>query len=526
MLILAALLVSLLIPLAILGLSFTRLRPGWLWLAAVIGSLAVWLLVILTRNQIPSEITLFHWRPEFWLGTSPTLLVDEISWLFAVAVTTLPIVVLLTDVAHLAESDPQNWASILALSGVGLFAVVAENPITLLLAWGVIDIFESLVFLQRVQSSQERERVVIAFSVRVGGVFLLMVAMLQALANGNILTFHLIPPEVSGTLLLATGARLGVIPPHQPYLREPSLRRGLGTITRLVPVAASLVLVVRVADIGVSNLWLSAFMLLSSISVIFGALALLRAEDELQGRPYWILGLSAFALVSAAQGLVVASAAWGLALLFSGALLFLFSFRDRKLLIFPLLGATGFVALPFTPAWEGAAIFGVVSWGYRLIFSLALALLLIGYLQHALRSKIEEERFERWMWLIYPLGFAILFLTQFGMVYFQWAQSGRMISFQTPGWWFGLLSLGLAAIFMVLNHRGSLSTPAFLGRLNKIFNLNWLYHIFWWIYRQIGRLLNLFSLLLEGEGGVLWALLILILLVVSLSVFSTGGRQL
>ena len=306
--IIAALLIELLTPLLILGLSFTRLRSGYLWIVAVSSSFIAWGLIIAVLGQLPFTIPLADWQSNFLFKSSPTLLVDNISWPFALTVMTLSLVVLLTGVARVKELDPQTWASSQALGGVGLFAVLAGNPLTLLLAWVVIDIVESVVLLIRVSGSQARERVVIAFSVRVAGILFLISAMLRASGLGTELTFEYIPVEVAGYLFLASGLRLGVIPPHQPYLLEPIMRRGLGTLVRFIPVVASLILLFRAAQVEISGIWESIFMLLAAFSAITSAVIWVRVENELQGRPYWILGLGAFALAAAPSFTTTSSA--------------------------------------------------------------------------------------------------------------------------------------------------------------------------------------------------------------------------
>jgi hypothetical protein len=283
-------------------------------------------------------------------------------------------------------------------------------------------------------------------------------------------------------------------------------------------------LLVRAAHVEVTGIWATVFMALAAFSALSSSIIWLRAKDELQGRPYWILGIGAFALASAIKGLSIASAAWGLAMLYSGALLFLFSARLRWLLVFPILGMIGFSTLPFTPAWEGSAFFSLLPWPYRIVFLISLAVLLLGYLRHTRRLSAPESGFERWMWVVYPVGLALLPLTHFGLVYTKWGMGSREISMQTPGWWSGLISFGVAALFLVLSHREASLVPPFLSRIGETFSLNWVYRFFWWLYRTLGRGLSIFTQLLEGDGGILWALLILIMLLVTVNLWGVGDN--
>jgi hypothetical protein len=46
-----------------------------------------------------------------------------------------------------------------------------------------------------------------------------------------------------------------------------------------------------------------------------------------------------------------------------------------------------------------------------------------------------------------------------------------------------------------------------------LFNLAWLYDLLWWIYHRLLQIIQVVSEILEGEGGVLWTLVLLALLI-------------
>ncbi len=432
---------------------------------------------------------------------------------------TLPLATLLTDISHVNEVSPQTWASGQALSGVGLIAVIAGNPLTIVMAWAVIDIAESVVLLLHVTGSREREQVVITFSVRIAGMLLLIFAMLRASGLGASLTYNDIPIEVGGYLLLAAALRLGVIHPNQPNFREPLIRRSLGTLIRFVPSAASVVLIVRAAHVEISGIWQISFIILATFAALLGAIGWIRAKNEIQSLPYWILGFSSFAVAAAALGLPAASSVWGLAMLFSGALLILFSTRNRWLMLLPFLGAIGFSTLPLTPSWEGSVLFIALPWWSRVVFYISLALMFVGYIRFARQPNQNRDEFERWMWLIYPIGLSLLPFTYYGLIYTKWILGFKDISFQTPGWWSGLILLGLAAIFMVLFRRIPFEISSHRNRFGSVFE--WIYQIIWWGYRTISRVLYVVTRLLEGEGSILWALLILVLLIITINIWGS-----
>ena len=93
------------------------------------------------------------------------------------------------------------------------------------------------------------------------------------------------------------------------------------------------------------------------------------------------------------------------------------------------------------------------------------------------------------------------------------------MTFQTPGWWSGIISLGIAMMIAILSHKFSFTVPAVENLLGNIFE--WIYRAIWWGYRTTTRVLIMITRILEGEGSVLWALLILIILIVSISIWAS-----
>ena len=603
----------------------SRSAFAYYWLVALAGTLAAWVLVLLSRPRLTYTISLVNWRPVTYFPDSPKILVDPVSWSFALALATLVLAVVLTvpmrqqGVNDGTVSPPlagvridhrwSAWASSLALAGFGLLAVLAGNPLTLMLAWAAIDILEIFILLGQVPESKVHVQAMVAISARVAGLGLLLWAGVSAGSAGDHLSLTTVPPRLSLFLLLAAGLRLGVLPLHLPFLHEPPLRRGLGTSLRLVPAAASLVLLARTANAGVSASWAPYLLVLVGLSALYGAVLWFFAPDELNGRPFWILGMTAFAVASAVCGLPEASLAWGLACIFSGGLLFLFSVRNGNLLPLPLFGLLGFLGLPFTPAWGGMQLYASRSFIYILpVFVLAHVLLVSGYIRHAIRAgslrtparggltvrtpethgltvRTPEthgltvpERPQRWVWVLYPLGLALFPIVQFGWLFQAMRWSGDLSGHPPSGvlyrrlpyspislldyshmplltWLGGVVTLGLAVLLLWIGyrlradaHRAVFGTAAYrstddrspsewyspldryphqpgrrtptkggltvlLSFGQRLFSLGWLYNLLGLTLRLSVRFVGVVTGVLEGEGGILWVLAFLALMV-------------
>jgi hypothetical protein len=475
---------------------------------------------LLSGLDLPKDLPLISWNPPAIFPGSPALLIDAISWPYALAVATLTAAVILTAVARLPYVNWRAWSATLALGGTGILAVLSGNTLTLLLAWAALDLAELIILLLQIRSSTVRERMVVSFSVRAMGILLVILADLAGRADFEPLVFTSIPTTANIYLLLAAGLRLGVLPLHFPFFDEVPLRRGLGTMLRLTPAAGSLVLLTRTAQNGVPDIFFPYLFFLAALSAVLGSVLWAAARDELSGRTFWILGMSSLSVASALRGETTASLVWGIALLLPGGLLFLYSARRQQFLIIPLLGALSISALPFTPTWEGIVLYHPPFHFMLPVFLVAQALLFYGYLRHALRPSDTLPAAERWVWVLYPAGLALLLIAFVYVGIGVQSNASRMsfISFLP-----GPLSAGMAYLLFRLRSRLPVLPQPVLSRVISILRLHWLYSPLWLIYRSLSWLSARLTQLLEGEGGVLWALVV-VTIIFSLAYQSGVGR--
>ncbi len=353
---LAAILILLIVPTGMIVIQWFRPRFAYQWLVAVVGAVAALPLVFLARPETSRTILVVTWQPSQVATSSLGLLLDPASWTYAFVLVVLILAVILTSSAHLDIQDWRVWSTILGLGSMGLLAILAANPLTLLMAWTAIDITELLSLFLQIPESKIRQNVVVAFAARLAGSGMLGWSVLAARADHADLIFSAIPAQVSPFLLLAASLRLGVLPLQVPFLQELPIQRGLGTTLRLVPAAASLVLVNRVAILSIPPSWKPYLLILAALAAFSSSVSWLTSQDELGGRVFWILGTAALAVAAAVRGQPLASLAWGTACIMTGGLLFLAAARPRRLFWIMMLGVLGFSALPFSPTWGGALI--------------------------------------------------------------------------------------------------------------------------------------------------------------------------
>lgn len=512
MLILITILLLFAAALTLVILRITRPEFRFTWLIAVGLVFLAWITVLLWQTRIPLTLTLLPWKPASLFSTPLSFSADGLSWPYAVSLVTLALAILLTASAREGFSSSFSWAASIALCGLGLLAVTASNPLTLVMMWAALDLTELVTMLRTAHGREASERVVTAFATRAIGIILLILAGVISSAAGKTTEFASISPQSGLLLLAAAGLRLGVLPLHLPYSSETSLRRGFGTALRLVTASSSLILLARIPAASLASLLTPLLLVLASAAALYSGWMWMRASDELTGRPYWLIGLGALAVASALRGGPAGATAWGVALVLAGGALFLASAQQLWLNRALLVGAWALSSLPFslTAAGWQTDVSGLII--FLPVLLAAQALIIAGFVRHALRPSTRDslESQPAWARSVYPAGIGLMIFVQ--LLLGLWGWDGAA---QTGAWIAGLiasfLTLGLlwaAPRFAILNPaRVHWAQPTTGSRLDR------LYRNLWSVYIGLARIGQTISTTLEGEGGIMWALLFLILFV-------------
>lgn len=497
------------LALALVILRWTRPGFAYTWLIAASGALVVWISVLVWRFRLPLTFQFPRWEPTNLFLQSLTFSADDLTWLYAFSIASLALAVILTAVARANFPDPQAWAATFVLAGLGLLAVLADNPLSLLMVWAAIDLAELVAQLLSVEGPQASEKVVNSFATRVAGMGMLLWASMVSISAGVVLDFQEVPPQAGLFLLIAVGLRLGVFPLHLPFASESAIRRGFGSMLRLSSTASSLILLARIPTVGVSSTFTPALLLLTAFAALYAGWMWLRFTDELNARPYWVIGLASLAIASALRGNPVGAVTWGCVLILSGGALFLSSVYQPWLRRALGVGIWGLSALPFTltaTGWESNTPTFWLSWPFLIA---AHAFLMAGYYRHLVRltKQTSYETLDRSARIVYPFGIGVLLLAIVLLGFWGW-QGASQIGAVLPA----LFSLGLSGAVIWLLPRLSMLSPTRVhwvrsGNAGPL--VDWFFRFLRGTFRLVGKLSHAFSFILEGEGGIMWALLFL-----------------
>lgn len=505
------------LALALLLLAWRRPQFRFTWLAAVGGALLSWLIVLGWQSRLPLQVQLPSWEPAGLFPASLAFTIDGLTWPLAFSLATLLVAVMLTAVVRENYPAPLPWAGIFGFTGLGILAVLAENALTLLMVWAAIDLAEVAAQLRQGGLKLSSKDIMTVFGLRLAGLGTLLWAGMVSLHQSSSLDFSATPPEASIFLLVAAAFRLGVLPMHVADASEVDVRRGFGSVLRLVSAAASLALLARtpVSDLPVTG---SLLLALAAVTAMYASWMWFRSPDELGGRPYWLAGFAGLAMISALSGNPTGAVAWGCGLILAGGVLFLSSAYQPWVNRSLWAGLWGISALPFSLTAAGSEPAGFTNPGIWIAVVFSLACLLAGFARHAVRPALRTRlsTHDRVSIAAYLLGTGLLIGVIGVLGVWGWAGALKVGS-GLPA----MVSTLMAGILYWSVTRFRFMAPLQarpLGPFRSSWS-GWLLQAFLGVYRLMRDLSRTISLALEGEGGIMWTLLFL---VVMITIFSQG----
>lgn len=527
----------------------------FLWRLAFICAAISWACILISGYGMPIFLQSPSPEGDVYVVTRPAFIIDGTSWPIAIALSTLLVAILVRDLGEIEQVAPLTWSGMLAITAIGLATTYAATPVTLMIGWAGIDLIESAVMLSQIGTAELRRQFILAVGFRTLSTCVLLWASAVYLAAEYDLTMLGYTPEMNVYLLAAAVLRLGIIPLHDPFFIKRELRRSLGTLTRITNAAAAMILICRLAGTNFPAALSPWLLIAGGMAAQLGALTWWKAADEIDGRPSWILTLAGLATAAALLALPLACIIWTLVLILAGSLLFVTERSNRRGRYLPLLGLALSIGLPFTPAWLGMEIFLLDSstpWTESLargLLMLAFIVALAGYFRYAMKiNRDERENVSSYGFFMESVAALFALAIYIGLgVWFTLNSSGQP-------WLPGIIA-GAGTVLLIILRKRMSKTPAagalaalqaqtipidenalvpagqvrpsnkfleVIASMQAVVSLDWMYMFLFRFFDFFRHLFRMMTRILEGEGGLLWALLIFILLI-TFMFRSTGG---
>ena len=514
------LLVFLLILAAVLAffLQTRKIRTAYIWISITILSLLVWLVLIVVP---PGRILPFNINNWYQIGNFSTVLTfsfNEVNWPLIFSLAAFNLAFFLSAVVRLdIRSDLRFWIIQLILTGLAMLAVLAGNLWTLLIMWTALDVTAFFYYYQVSKSAYTIQIFRVMIIKSIGSIFLVWF-IAQSVQGGINPSLRDLPSSASLALFAAAFLHSGVLPISAKREKiQTESDRIIQVAYKTINFVVSFSLVPYLVQPGFSGLPLIITKIIALGVVLFSARLWAQSAAADTHENIFLFCLSGFFFIHFLSGLHSASAHLLLFALFSILWMTIYTHRAKTLFIFYGIFLFLISGLPFSIFSLGTRGLLVQGVGVEQIFLLAaFVLLLTGCGRRILIDQKDFHDLEPWFQAVYLSALFVFSFSQIIVVINQFTSLQDEMRMS----WLGLgSSLASVILYLLIRHRRQPVRTAGVNLLEvthggiAIFSMNWLFRITAFLRDKVGRLITAFSLLLEGEGGVLWALVFLILMI-------------
>ena len=271
-------------------------RPN---LVMMITALLALLAGVAARADAPLTQIVSDWQPVSVFTVPLSFRVDQTAWIIGVGLLLAGAATAFTWLAYPGHSRPAPRALSLLLIASALAGVYASNLLTLTVAWGLLDVVFIATLLAR-RGPQMGRRAAVAIVLNTSSTICVWIATLLIENGHDSLYWHLVslPSEPRVWLATAGVLRLGLYPLHQWLPLELSAEPDRSALLFTVPPTVGLALFARLAL--TRNLPLageSIVPLLGLISAVMGAVLAWHSRQARAGLPFIALGLAGLAVL-------------------------------------------------------------------------------------------------------------------------------------------------------------------------------------------------------------------------------------
>lgn len=269
-------------------------RPNLVMVAA--ASLAL-LTGLSVRGDAPVTQIVSGWQPVSVFTAPISLRVDQTAWIMGVGLLIAGLATALAWLAFPGESRPAPRALSLLLIAAALGGVYASNLLTLTIAWGLLDVMFVVALLVR-SGPQAGRRAAVAIILNTTSTMCVWIATLLIENAHDSLYWHLVnlPATPRLWLAIAGALRMGLYPLHQWLPVDSSREANRSALLYTVPTLAGLALWARLAM--TRNLPDTSIVpLLALISALIGGVLAWQNSRSRAGLPYVAFGLAGLAVL-------------------------------------------------------------------------------------------------------------------------------------------------------------------------------------------------------------------------------------
>lgn len=497
-------------------LQFVPRGTGVAWFASVLFAISAWGMVIILRTRLPLPFAGQYWISLGIKSLIPAFQINIITWPFALTICSLVAGVLLVSSARIGlDSSPREWVGILLVGIFGYLGVIASNILTAIFVMGFIDVVEIVILLYSPSGNSETQSQLKVILWRIIGLTLFLVAYGWQYAlserSDEWLTLQTGPVHL---ILFACAIRLGLFPTLGLSGVPRTSENGFYVLRSLIASMMVFAIIVQLPFFTFSAIWKIVILVYLLITATSAAIVVAVNQNHGLLLSGWQIAAGSLICAAYVLGYSPADIALSTSIITLGAILFL----EYPINLFSrVLGFTaliGFSGLPFTPNILGFSGFGLSRDFPGILFLIPVTLLLFSSIRILLTKKsIENTAAERWTGILSPAGLIIPIISVW-VVFLNGIPGNNLFQVSIPALLAVFVCIGLLVItkFNIIDLK-FITANLFRKLSDLVYSLSAIIEI---IRKSLKTAIQfpfiLVINLFEGEGGILWAALSLILI--------------
>jgi hypothetical protein len=512
-----------LLPIILFGLTCVALallrlrgmRMAYIWLLPAFITLVCWSLFLILPVPDSANIIKIPWLYSLAESGSLVFSLNSNSWGFVFLLISLVLSYFFTLPIRLEqEKRTVLWIGWMLLSISAVLSLTAGNIITLIIAWTLFDLIGFVFTFFVLKTTAEWQSLAEYYLPKILSVSLLIVANIYLERGSSLLVPNSLQPIAFFLILFAAIFRTGLVPFRLVNRADDLTGVSFEFLKKVTLILSGFSLLSHLPANFLnpfsSTLLSIIFLFLSLVLII---ISLFNHADIYE---VWLDALICLAVISVFSGNPQSLLGWAAVVVTGAGVQQFYSMRTLKFNFFALLCVVAISGLPFTVGL--VALNGLSSKGVFLLEILSLpiySLLLLDLIQKIITPKEANQSVESWYLVVYFIGIFLLALSPFALI----VKRVLVADDGFENWWMGLfVAIIMLAAFLLDLRQKNLKTKIekYSNKLFPIldfFRFHWLNEIWKWVSVIVTEVFSFITQLLEGEGGVIWAIVIMALLV-------------
>jgi hypothetical protein len=505
-------------------ISRSKLNIGNQWLVLVLSTLLVWGVMLFLRSHLPQPVTIRNWLLAGNGVGEITFQLDAGSWTFAFALISMLAGMILVDTIRLHErTNIRDWSMIVLQFSLGVAGALMNSLLAFILVWTLIDVIELIAQLSGDKQGRSNSQFIGIFFAHLIGTFLILKVLVLNPSIGSAINSAPLSMGDTALLVIGAGMRMFFFSDHSSAEGTFALHTYRDDLRKVLSPFLAMVLLTRMPEVAQISGALAWLFVVCVFVVLYASIRWFKAADPIKADSFWMTAFSGLAIISVLRGMASSVAAWGILMLILIGWLKLYSYRVRWMHAFAFIILIGLMGVPSSMAspaitsltMRPLAAFNIFLW-------ISLAFLAAGFLRAALKHIEMTSEPEEWMKLFYVLGLALVTVVP-------WIP-GFWKSAHPPAaqvYWIApvlVVITALIVIFTLVQKARTMLISAIPAEVHSGFSrvelaaekaadTGWIVKLFDSFYGLLRRLISGVNRILEGEGGILWAFVFLVLLI-------------